>query len=221
MLNEQTLLLLLSFVVGVSLWAYVTSVRGVPAARTTKTVAVVPAIQGEPAPGYSLVGIRITPQTVVIAGDPKVLAQVEAVNTDPVNLALATGNFVQEVGIVLPPQVQGSTRVRVAVQVAPAVAVTTVRDIRIDLPRPPAGFVVDVQPDAVTVQVQGPVALVTRLRATDFSAQVDGLDFSEGQQRVQVKVQSPPQVEVLSISPPGVTVTVRRQGSQAPRPGVS
>lgn len=213
MLNEQTMLLLVSFVVGISLWAYVTSVRRVPVVpTTTKTVAVVPAIRGEPLFGYSLLGISITPQTVVITGDPKVLAQVETVSTDPVNLAGATRPFVQEVGIVAPPQVRATTRIQVSVQVAPAVAVTTVRGIRVETPRAPSGFTVEVQPDLVTVQVQGPVTLVTRLRADDFSAQIDGLDFSEGRQRVQVKVQAPAQIEVLSIEPPAVTVTVRKTG---------
>lgn len=221
MLNEQAMLLLLSFVVGVALWAYVTSARTVPVAQTpTKTVAVVPAIRGEPAYGYSLLGIRITPQTVVVAGDPKLLAQVETVSTEPVNIGGATRDFVQEVGVVAPSQVQVSARVRVAVQVAPAVAVTTVRGIRVETPRAPEGFVVEVQPDLVTVQVQGPVTLVTRLRAADFSARVDGLDFSEGRQRVQVTVQAPPQVEVLSIAPPGVTVTVRKQSDGTPGAGV-
>lgn len=213
MLNEQTMLLLVSFVVGISLWAYVTSVRRVAVVpTTTKTVAVVPAIRGEPLFGYSLLGISITPQTVVITGDPKALAQVETVSTDPVNLGGATQPFVQEVGIVAPPQVRASTRVRVSVQVAPAVAVTTVRGIRVETPRAPSGFTVEVQPDLVTVQVQGPVTLVTRLRASDFSAHIDGLDFSEGRQSVQVKVQAPAQIEVLSIEPPGVTVTVRKTG---------
>ena len=88
--------------------------------------------------------------------------------------------------------------------------VTTVRGIRVQAPRAPAGVTVAIQPDIITVQVQGPVTLVYRLRAADFTARVDGLDFAEERQRAQVKVQAPPQIEVLSITPPGVTVTVKK-----------
>lgn len=216
-LNEQTMLLLLSFVISVAVWAYVSSARREPAVQApTKAVAVIPAIRGEPAFGYSLIGIRITPQTVVISGDPNVLAQMDTVTTDPVNLAGATRDFTQEVSIAAPPQVTASARIRVSVQVAATVAVTTVRDIRVDTPPAPAGVSVEVQPAVVAVQVQGPVTVVSRLQASDFSAHVDDLDFAEGRQRVQVKVQAPAQVEVLRIDPAGVTVIVRKQGSAAP-----
>jgi len=212
-LNEQTLLFLLSLVISVSLWLYVTSTRSARVVQTTaKVVPVVPAIAGEPAPGYSLVGIRITPQTVVVSGEQRAVAQVDAVTTEPVNIGFATRDFVQEVAVVAPAQVQVSGRVRVAVQVAPAVAVTTVRGIRVETPAAPAGLVVSVEPVLIQVQVQGPVAVVNRLRASDFSARVDALDFSEGRRRAQVKVQAPPQVEVLTITPAAVVVTVRKSG---------
>ena len=210
-LNEQTLLLLLSFVISVSLWAYVTTARTAETPRaTTKVVPVVPSIIGEPAYGFSLLGIRVTPQTVTLNGNPRLLAQIQTVVTEPVNIAGVTRDFVQEVGVIAPPQVAASGRVRVAVQVVAAVAVTTVRGIRVETPRGPAGFSVAVQPDTVVVQVQGPLTLVNRLRATDFTARVDGLEFAEGRQRAQVKVQAPAQIEVLSITPPGVTVTVKK-----------
>ena len=212
LLNEQTALLLLSFVISVSLWAYVTTARMADTPRaTTKVVAVVPAIVGEPAYGYSLLGIRVTPQTVTLSGNPRVLAQIQTVATEPVNIAGVTRDFVQEVAVIAPPQVEVSGRVRVAVQVAAAVAVTTVRGIRVQAPRVPAGVTVAIQPDIIVVQVQGPVTLVNRLRAADFTARVDGLDFTEERQRAQVKVQAPPQIEVLSITPPGVTVTVKKR----------
>jgi len=82
LLNEQTALLLLSFVISVSLWAYVTAARTADTPRaTTKVVAVVPAIVGEPAYGYSLLGIRVTPQIVTLSGNPGVLAQIQTAAT--------------------------------------------------------------------------------------------------------------------------------------------
>ncbi|MDQ7844607.1 MAG: CdaR family protein [Armatimonadota bacterium] len=212
-INEQTLLLVLSFLISVALWAYVTSARITPAPQaTTKVVAVVPAITGEPAYGYSLLGIRVTPLTVTLTGPPAVLAPIQSVSTEPVNIGGQTRDFVQEVAVLPPPGTQVGGRVRVAVQIVPAVAVTTVRGIPVQVPPLPGGYVAEVQPDRVAVEVQGPVTVVNRLRAADFTARVDGLEATVGRQRAQVRVQAPPQVEVLNITPAGVTVTVRRGG---------
>lgn len=211
LLNEQTALLLLSFVVSLSLWMYVTTLRTAESPQaTTKVVAVVPAIVGEPAYGYTLLGIRITPQTVTLSGSPRALAPVQNVTTEPVNIAGVTRDFVQEVAVVAPPEVEVSGRVRVAVQVAAAVAVTTVRGIKVQPPRAPAGMSVSLQPSTVMIQIQGPVNMVNRLRAADFTARVDMVDFEQERQRAQVRVQAPPQIEVLSITPAGVTVTVKK-----------
>lgn len=211
LLNEQTALLLLSFVVSLSLWMYVTTLRTAENPQaTTKVVAVVPAIVGEPAYGYTLLGIRITPQTVTLSGSPRALASVQNVITEPVNIAGVTRDFVQEVAVVAPPEVEVSGRVRVAVQVAAAVAVTTVRGIKVQPPRAPAGMSVSLQPSTVMIQIQGPVNMVNRLRAADFTARVDMVDFEQERQRAQVRVQAPPQIEVLSITPAGVTVTVKK-----------
>ena len=212
-LNEQTALFLLSLFISFTLWSYVTVERNPRVEQsTTKLAAVLPVIAGEPAYGYSLLGIRVTPQTVAIAGDPKTLGEVQSVWTETVNISGATRDFVQEVAVVAPGGVRVGGRVRVAVQIAPAIAVTTVRGIRVEPPEVGPGLVVDLEPAMVQVQIQGPVTLVNRLRASDFSARLDGVAAEEGRRRAQVRVQAPPQVEVLSIVPSAVVIVVRKGG---------
>jgi YbbR domain-containing protein len=212
-LNEQTGLFLLSLFIGFTLWAYITAGRSpVVEQSTTRLAAVIPALAGEPAYGYTLLGIRVTPQTVTVVGDPKTVAQVGSVSTETVNISGATRDFVQEVAVVSPAGVRVAGRVRVAVQIVPAIAVTTVRGIRVQPPEVGTGLVVDIEPALVQIQIQGPVTLVNRLRAADFSARLDGQNTEEGRRRAQVRIQAPPQVEVLSIVPPSVTITVRKGG---------
>ena len=212
-LNEQTGLFLLSLFIGFTLWSYITAGR-TPAVEqsATRLAAVIPALAGEPAYGYTLLGIRVTPQTVTMVGDPKTVAQVGSVSTETVNISGATRDFVQEVAVVSPAGVRVAGRVRVAVQIMPAIAVTTVRGIRVQPPEVGNGLVVHIEPALVQIQIQGPVTLVNRLRAADFSARLDGQTAEEGQRRAQVRIQAPPQVEVLSIVPPSVTITVRKGG---------
>jgi len=211
--NEQTALFLLSLFIGFTLWSYVTAARNPRVEQSTsKLAAVLPAIAGEPAYGYTLLGIRVTPQTVAVSGDPKTLAQIQSVATETVNISGATRDFVQEVAVVAPGGVRTGGRVRVAVQITPAIAVTTVRGIRVQPPEVGAGLIIDIEPALIQVQVQGPVTLVNRLRASDFSARLDGATVEEGRRRAQVRVQAPPQVEVLSIVPAAVVIIVRRGG---------
>ena len=211
--NEHTALFLLSLFIGFTLWSYISAARNPRVEQSTsKLAAVLPAIAGEPAYGYTLLGIRVTPQTVPVAGDPKTLAQIQSVSTETVNISGATRDFVQEVSVVAPSGVRTGGRVRVAVQIVPAIAVTTVRGIRVEPPEVGSGLVVDIEPALVQVQVQGPVTLVNRLRASDFSARLDSPAVEEGRRRVQVRVQAPPQVEVLSIVPAAVVVIVRKGG---------
>jgi YbbR domain-containing protein len=212
-LNEQTALFLLSLLISFTLWSYVTVERRPRVEQSTsKEAAVLPVIAGEPAYGYSVLGIRVTPQTVTISGDPKTLGEIQSVWTETVNISGATRDFVQEVPVVAPSGARVRRRVRVAVQIAPAIAVTTVRGIRVRPPEVGPGLVVDIEPALVQVQVQGPVTLVNRLRAADFSARLDGTSLEEGRRRAQVRVQAPAQVEVLSIVPSAVIITVRRGG---------
>ncbi len=209
--SEQNLLLLLSFVIAVTSWYYIVSTQNPRIPRTTtKLIAVIPEIAGEPAYGYSLLGVRVTPPTITISGTPERLAEIEMVRTEPVDITGKTTDVVREVGLAGPPEIAKATRVRVAVQIVPAIAATVVRQVRIRVENTPNGLVVRVDPAMVDVQIEGPVAIVSRLRSSDLLARIDGTDFSEGRRRAALQVDVPPQVRVLSIRPSTILVVVRK-----------
>lgn len=132
LLSEQNLLLLLSVMIAVTSWYYVVTTQNPRIPRTTsKTVAVIPVLVGEPAYGYSLLGVRVTPPTVNLSGTPERLAQIETVRTEPVVITGATRDVVRDVGLVGPIEIARSVRVNVAVQVVPAIAATVVRGVRV------------------------------------------------------------------------------------------
>lgn len=211
LLNEQSLLLLLSFAIAVTSWYYVVSTQNPRVPRTTtKLVAVIPEIAGEPAYGYSLLGVRVTPPTITVSGTPERLAEIEMVRTEPVDITGKTADVVREVGLAGPPDVVRPLRVRVAVQIAPAMAARVVAQVRVRVENTPNGLGVRVDPAVVDVQVEGPVAIVSRLRSTDLVARVDGTDFSEGRRRAALQVEVPAQVRVLSIRPSTVLVVIRK-----------
>ena len=198
LLSEQNLMLVLSLAIATSLWFYVTSSRNPAEFATTKPVAVLPTIVGEPADGYSVLGVRVTPLTVSVSGDPARLATVQTVVTEPVNITGAIRDVIQEVTVVSPRGLTVSSRVRVAVQVAPALLVKLVRGVRVELRNAPPGAIAEVNPSTIQVQVQGPPSIVSRLRPEDFLARVDG-EFTEGRQRMKIVIEAPAQVEVLTV----------------------
>lgn len=210
-LSEQNFLLLLSLLTAIGLWMYVTLSRAPVEFGTPKSVAVIPTIVGTPAFGYSLLGVRVVPQTVNLSGNPARLATVESVITEPVNITGAIRDVVQEVSVVTSLGVTASRRVQVSVQIAPAVAVTLVGGVRVQVRNVPSGAVAEVDPKTIQVQVQGPISVVSRLRPEDFLARVDG-DVQEGRRRVKVIIEAPQQVELLSVMPAEVVVTVRKGG---------
>lgn len=210
-LSEQYLLLLVSLAIAVTSWYYVTTSFN-PRAVHTKTVAVIPTIVGEPRYGYSLIGIRVLPPTITISGDSAKLESLRSVTTEPVDLAGETRDIIREVGLIGPPDIVRPGRVRVEVTIRPAFVATVVRGIRVRVENVPAGHVVQVEPDTVEVHIQGPLTIVSRLRANDFAAIVDAANFTEGRRRVQVEVKRPPEVEVLAVQPLTVTVVIRRGG---------
>jgi len=209
--NEQTFLLLLSVIIAVTSWYYVVTTQNPRVPQTTsKTVAVIPVLVGEPAYGYSLLGVRVTPPTVIISGLPQRLAQVETVRTEPVIITGATRDVVRDVGLVGPVEIARSIRVNVAVQIVPAIAATVVRGVRVRVENLPRGLEARVEPATVDVQVQGPVAIISRLRPQDLIARIDGTGLATGRPRLTPDVRTPAQVTVLSVNPATVLVVVRK-----------
>ncbi|MGH2349351.1 MAG: CdaR family protein [bacterium] len=222
-LNERNLYLLMSLVIATGLWGYVAIGRSPSVERATaKVVPVVPTIVGEPRFGYSLLGVQVNPATVSIRGDPRVLETVQRVTTEPINLSGATRDITQDVPIVTPQGIEAGTRVRVSIQIAPAVAITVLRGVRVQVLGAPAGTSVDLQPATLQVRVSGPVMLVTRLRADELTATLQTADLPIGQHTLPVRacmgtaptaavcVRGPAEIEVFDIQPAQLVVTIRR-----------
>ena len=211
LMSEQNFMLLLSLLTAIGLWMYVTLSRSPVEFGTPRSVAVIPTIVGTPASDYSVLGVRVVPQTVNLSGNPARLATVESVITEPVNITGAIRDVVQEVSAVTPLGLTASRRIQVSVHIAPALAVTMVAGVRVEVRNVPSGAVAEVDPETIQVQVQGPISIVSRLRPEDFLARVDG-DVQEGRRRVKVFIETPQHVELLTVMPAEVVVTVRKGG---------
>lgn len=74
----------------------------------------------------------------------------------------------------------------------------------------PRGYDVDGLPGTVSVRVRGTRIVIGTLQRENFSARVNLSEIEPGEQEVRVQLTSPPEVEVLQIYPPMVTVRADR-----------
>jgi YbbR domain-containing protein len=73
----------------------------VPVTQVKKRATAVPheVHTGSPAAGYQLVDVKVSPDTIIIEGDPGIIATISSIDTDPINIGNATGDVVQTVNL--------------------------------------------------------------------------------------------------------------------------
>lgn len=89
----------------------------VPVSQVKKRAAAIPheVHNGTPATGYQLVDVKISPDTLIIEGEPGIVAITSAIDADPISITNATADVVQTVTLRPPPGITivGVSRVTV------------------------------------------------------------------------------------------------------------
>jgi YbbR domain-containing protein len=174
-----------------------------------KTVPLRASITGSPDPAYSIEAITVEPSTVTVVGGPQALRTIDAVDTQPLDLADAATTSTRQVAIRVPEgvSVAGDPSARITVRIAPLVLL---------------------QPFSVPIAVEGlqpglqmttalPFAQVvvrgtsTGLRAVDpaqIHASVDLSGLGVGLHEVAVKTAAPDTLNVQSTTPSSVAVRI-------------
>lgn len=175
----------------------------------TKSVPVVPTVEGEPADGFVVGTVTAEPPTVEVLGPVSVLARMTQAITEPVTVTGASAPVTEVVNIGVADtslRLRTPQMARVAVVVAPAPVEWSVGDIPVK-PRNPAGRV-QVVPSHVTAWVRGPrEAMTSDGGMFDASVDVDGLKAGEFQ--LPVTIVAPSRVGVIRLEPAEVKVRIR------------
>jgi len=189
-----------------------------------KEVAVVPQFTGVPANGYRVQGQVSSPLTVVVDGPSDALADVVAVQTEPVDIQGATQTVRATVPIVdLPPGVQVITPTdgQVVVQIS-----IVQEGVRQELPGQDVvvvnagpGLDVQVDPGQISVTVYGPTQAMSELRAGDIVAQVDVNGLGPGTYQLAPTVLLPQGLSWVASTPGAVTVTISSTDASGSPPG--
>ncbi|MDQ3810062.1 MAG: CdaR family protein [Chloroflexota bacterium] len=168
---------------------------------------------GNPAPGYVLEPLEVSPATATLRGDSPDLEAVNFVETQLVDVSGISGTTVRNVPLNPPARtllLQPGQTVTVTIRVAALTASQTVRvppsvinqSPNVQLARPP-------DPVSVTVRGPAPAFVNLALNASDFRVVLDVAGRGAGRWEIEPRVQLPTGLNLDSVQPARVTVELR------------
>jgi YbbR domain-containing protein len=174
----------------------------------TKSLPVVPEVEGEPAPGFEIATRTAEPPTVDVVGPQSAVAEMKTALTEPVSVSGASSTVVETVTVgVSDPSVRlkNAEPVRVTVTVKPAQLQWAVYGVAVKLLN--ATGRANVSPTTVTIHVRGSRDAMGA-DARSFDASVDLAGLKPGSYALPVRIVMPPRIGWTRIEPAEVRVQI-------------
>jgi YbbR domain-containing protein len=175
----------------------------------TATVPVAPDITGDPASGFQVTAVVVTPTVLTIEGDPADLANVATAATQPISIEGRSSDVDVDVALAFPSGVSSASGSTVHVHVVIR-AITQSRNFTAGVSlvgaRSDRAYALPI--DRVVVTISGTQADLDALSGTSILVSADVTSFDVGTHTVPLKVQIPAGLTVVATSPPNVTVQV-------------
>ena len=175
------------------------------------SVRVVPRVVGEPASGFELSGIRLSPSSVTVSGPASRLKGIEQVTTEPLSAeGLREPHTLYAQLLVEDPllRISGMSKVVATLDVREEQAQVELSNVVLAAtPETPQARVI---PGSVRVVLSGPRSVVTHLRSEDLEGMLhlEGLSPGEHQLTPDIRLRKPEgwPLTVLSVRPAKVRV---------------
>ena len=177
-----------------------------------RVVPVVPAIEGEPAPGFVVGRFAADPPTVEIVGPESRVREVAEATTEPVSVKDARGRVRDGVTIgVLDSSVRLAQpqTANVTVEIWPAPVERQLSDVPVRWRNLRTGLRAQLSPRAVQVTVRGSNEPIAELRGDAIQAFVDLAGLGSGRYNLRVQADPSERFGVVAIDPAVVSVTIK------------
>jgi YbbR domain-containing protein len=177
----------------------------------SKQVPVVPAVEGDPAPGYVVGKVTVDPPTVDVVGPQSSIARVTEAVTEPVSVSGAQSvvNDGVTVGFIDPLlRLRIPRMASVSVEVLPGPVERPVPDRPVHLRNVGGGLLARSTPNVVQVVLRGSRETVNRTEADDVGAFVDLAGLGAGEYTLAVHVDGPLRAGVARVLPATVQVKI-------------
>lgn len=176
-----------------------------------KTVPVHLRIDGKPPGGLQVADTKVAPETVQVSGPASDVEDVQAANTEPLDIRqVRPGTFERELALDPPSEYLAFSANKVAVQVRVDDAVVTREFKAVELTVRNASLPHTVRPDHIRVVVRGPKRLVDNLDLANGAAYVDAEGQGAGRRVLKPAIEVPDGVEVVSVEPSKVQLNLQR-----------
>ena len=190
--------------------------------ETSKSVPIRAVLQGAPANGYALAGVRVEPAAVSLRGVPASLTGIVDVAAKTINLENLNATQTFKVALVLPDGATLSAgepaTASVTVTISPASGSRTF-SLGIICRGAPSGSSCLPSVGQVSVTLSGPTAVLGKLEPASITPVVDATGLAPGVYQLTPAVGGLPQaVQVVSISPTSISVTISSPSTPAPTP---
>lgn len=178
----------------------------------TRTVPIVPATEGEPAPGYVIGRVSSDPPKVEIVGPESRVRQVAEATTEPVSIkdakarvrdGVTVGVIDTSVRLVQPQNAQ------VTVEIWPAPVEHQLAEVPVRYRNLAQGLSAQLSPRFVHVVVRGAEQALSQVQADSVQTYVDLAGLGAGRYNLRVQVDPTERFGVVAIDPAVVSVTIK------------
>ena len=177
-----------------------------------RTVPVVPALDGEPAPGFVIGRVTSDPPTVDVAGPESRLKQLTGATTEPVQVTASRARVRDVVTVGIADSAVRLVQPRdatVTVEILPAPVERDLAGVPVRMRNLQSALTAKVQPTLTRVTVRGRREALSDLRPGSVEAFVDLYGLGPGRYNLRVQVDPSQTFGVSAIVPAVVDVTIK------------
>lgn len=175
-----------------------------------KDVSVLIKLEGQPAAGYRISSVSVTPSVVTVMGNPAVIEKIPGyVETEPFNIKGAKESISKQVRLNLPEGVSvlGNPTVLASVEIKPVEGGITLEK-RVTIQGLQPGYKASVAPESVKIILAGPLPSLAELKPEDVRVTVNLVGLKPGTYKLKPIASVPEGFKVESIIPETLEVVI-------------
>jgi hypothetical protein len=172
-------------------------------------------ISGQPAPGYRIASVKATPSSTTVRGPTHLLANLDNVQTQPVDVGGARSELAAPVSLSTPGEhmtIVGPKVVEATIAIGVVVVNRNFRGLAVEVRDTDYKF--QVEPRDINVVLRGPM---NQLSGIDLrgSVYVSAEDVGPGLHRLPVQIELPEGIQLVRATPENVKVRIYREKRNA------
>ena len=179
---------------------------------SSKTVPVVPVIEGEPAPGYVVGRVTATPAMAHIVGPESVLQRLTEATTEPIVINGQRARVRERVNVAVADdavRLRSAQTALVTIEIQRAAVERTLAEVPVQIRNLKTGLQAELRPRVVEVAAKGPEATLEALAGDSVPVFVDLTGLERGSYNLPVRVEPTSQFGVTGVTPQHVRVRIR------------